>query len=217
MSSVPSRYFLTFFSEFFPQRQHTFEDEWTLVSRRTTFAMFFKRRLGTRRKTRPEFGGKSHSSGISTEKYQQDITTNYLEATNTSPIPLWGNFVSKRLGKWKYLKTRRNWSIDQKTKRQPTLAYFAYSDRRSLWRSRMMLGVILSEPRNMKKRPSRMFRLRITKPWPISQSIGLLSPQSEKQIMKKIISPSADICKLAAWGFKSRCTQLWCYLQLFKG
>ena len=38
-----------------------------------------------------------------------------------------------------------------------------------------------------------------------------------KQIMKKIISPSADICKLAAWGFKSRCTQLWCYLQLFKG
>ena len=41
------------------------------------------------------------------EKYQQDITTNYLEATNTSPIPLWGNFVSKRLGKRKHLKTTR--------------------------------------------------------------------------------------------------------------
>ena len=111
---------------------------------------------------------------INNQKYQLEITTNYLEATNTSPIPLWGNFVSKRLGKWKYLKHEGNWSIDQKTKRQPTLAYFAYSDRRSLWRSRMMLGVILSEPRNMKKRPSRMFRLRITKPWPILQSTVLL-------------------------------------------
>ena len=55
----------------FPQRQHTVEDEWTLVRRRTTFAMFFKRLLGTRRKTRPEFGGKSHNSGISTEKINE--------------------------------------------------------------------------------------------------------------------------------------------------
>ena len=180
--------------------------------------MFFKRRLGTRRKTRPEFGGKSHNSGISTWKistrYYHKLSRGHQHFSDTTLRELciqasWQTEIPKN--------AKKNWSIDQKTKCQPTLAYFAYSDRRSLWRSRMMLGVILSEPRNMKKRPSRMFRLRITKPWPILQSSGLLSPQSEKQIMKKIISPSADICKLAAWGFKSRCTQLWCYLQLFKG
>ena len=36
------------------------------------------------------------------------------------------------------------------------LAYLAYSERRSLWRSRLILGVTLSTPRKMKKAPSRM-------------------------------------------------------------
>ena len=179
--------------------------------------MFFKRRLGTRRKTRPGFEGKSHISGISTWKistrYYHKLSRGHQHFSDTTLRELciqasWQTEIPKNAKKM----------VDRsEKKRLPTLAYFAYSDRRSLWRSRMMLGVILSEPRNMKKRPSRMFRLRITKPWPILISIGLLSPQSEKQIMKKIIFPSADICKLAAWGFKSRCTQLWCYLQLFKG
>ena len=81
--------------------------------------MFFKRRLGTRRKTRPEFGGNDTNLEFQNEKYQQDITTNYLEATNTSPIPLWGNFVSKRLGKRKHLKTRRK-LVDRSEKRAST-------------------------------------------------------------------------------------------------
>ena len=40
-----------------------------------------------------------------------------------------------------------------------TLAYFAYSVRRSLWRSRLILGVNLRIPRKMKKDPSKMDKL----------------------------------------------------------
>ena len=44
-----------------------------------------------------------------------------------------------------------------------TLANLAYSERRSLCRSLEMLGVILRVPRNVKKMPSRMLRLRMTR------------------------------------------------------
>ena len=44
-----------------------------------------------------------------------------------------------------------------------TRANLAYSERRSLCRSREMAGVILRVPRNVKKMPSRMLRLRITR------------------------------------------------------
>ena len=44
-----------------------------------------------------------------------------------------------------------------------TLANLAYSERRSLCRSLEILGVILRVPRNVKKMPSRMLRLRMTR------------------------------------------------------
>ena len=115
------------------------------------------------------------------------VTADYLEATNASSVPFRWNLVSQCLGKREYLVCSKFWENSSDCKickickvHLLTLAYFAYSDRRSLCRSRMMFGVILREPRNMKNRPRRIFRLRITKPWPMIRSISFSPPHSEK-------------------------------------